>query len=367
MKILLIQLTGRGGIQLYTACLANALVKTEDVYVLIGDNLIKKNYYNDNVKLIPIQSPISYYKMILLSLNPLTYYRIIKIINNLNPDIIHVTYEFLWDSIALQFLKKYPIIFTDHDPNQHVGTKAIVRLYIGISNKLIKNISNKIIVHGNILKKNLIEKGISESKIQVIHLGDFSFYNKWQDSSLIETKSILFFGMIRDYKGLEYLIQAEPIITSSVPDTKIIIAGSGDFKKYDNLIINRKSFEIINRYIADEEVANLFQKCSVVVLPYIEASQSGVISIAYAFKKPVVTTNVGSIPEIVDDGITGFIVQPKDTLALSNAIIKLLQDEKLRKTLGENAYKKATIELSWNNICKKIIALYKDIIHNADS
>jgi glycosyltransferase involved in cell wall biosynthesis len=128
------------------------------------------------------------------------------------------------------------------------------------------------------------------------------------------------------------------------------------------MMINRDNFIVHNYRIPYKEGAELFQRCSVVVLPYIDASQSGVIPTAYGFKKPVVVTNVGSIPEIVDDGVTGFIVPPKNPEALAEAIIKLLKDEKSRKQMGENAYKKLKTDLSWDNIVEKTIEVYKKAI-----
>jgi glycosyltransferase involved in cell wall biosynthesis len=95
-----------------------------------------------------------------------------------------------------------------------------------------------------------------------------------------------------------------------------------------------------------------------VVLPYIDASQSGIIPLAYSFKKPVVVTDVGSIPESVDDGVTGFIVPPKDPAALAEAILKLLEDEKLRRTMGENGYRKLKSELSIDIAAKEILKVY---------
>jgi glycosyltransferase involved in cell wall biosynthesis len=145
-----------------------------------------------------------------------------------------------------------------------------------------------------------------------------------------------------------------------VPNAKVIIAGAGeDFKKYERMMINRNNFIVHNYRIPYKEGAELFQRCSVVALPYIDASQSGVIPTAYGFKKPVVVTDVGAIPEIVDNGITGFIVPPKNPEALAEAIIKLLKDEKLRIGMGENAYKKLKTDLSWDNIAEKTIEVYK--------
>jgi alpha-maltose-1-phosphate synthase len=365
MRILFIQLSGRGGTQLYTAQLANAIsknIKDSEVYVLLGNHLFEKGLYDEKVKLVISDSPISYYKMLLSSLNPFTYIKLIKEIKNIDPDVIHITYEFLWDSLALQFLKKYPVIVTLHDPSIQPGTKLIVKLYLGTSRLLMKKRYNKAIVHGVALKNVLMTKGFRENDVKIIPHGEYSYYKKWQKGGIEETRSILFFGLIREYKGLEYLIKAEPVIRQSIPDVKIIIAGEGDFDKYRPLIADQGSFEIINKFIPDEEVAGLFQRSCVVVLPYIAASQTGVIPIAYAFKKPVVATNVGSIPEIVDDGITGFLVPPRDHVMLADRIIKIIKDDNLRKTMGDNGYNKTKKELSWSDISLKTYGLYSETI-----
>jgi glycosyltransferase involved in cell wall biosynthesis len=110
-------------------------------------------------------------------------------------------------------------------------------------------------------------------------------------------------------------------------------------------------------------VTKLFQEASLVVLPYIDGSQSGVIPMAYAFSKPVVTTNVGSLPENVDDGITGYIVPPRDSQKLAEAIIDLLINSEKRKKMGMNAFKKTQEELAWKNIATKTLEIYKKALN----
>ena len=162
------------------------------------------------------------------------------------------------------------------------------------------------------------------------------------------------------------MIKAEPLIVKQISNAKIVIAGAGEeFEKYEEMMVNRDNFLVHNYRIPYKEGAELLQRCSLVVLPYIEASQSGVIPTAYGFKKPVVVTDVGSIPEIVDDGVTGFIVLPRNSEALADAIVKLLKDEKLRRQMGENAYKKLKTDLSWNDIAEKTIEVYKKAIEDA--
>ena len=124
-------------------------------------------------------------------------------------------------------------------------------------------------------------------------------------------------------------------------------------------MVNKERFIVYNEYIPDGSVAELFQRASIVVLPYTDGSQSGVIPQAYAFKKPVIITNVGSLPENVEDGVTGYIVPPKNSKQLSARIIELLTNAAKRKQMGENAYRKTKNELAWKSIAPKTVAVYK--------
>jgi starch synthase len=99
-----------------------------------------------------------------------------------------------------------------------------------------------------------------------------------------------------------------------------------------------------------------------VVCPYTEASQSGVVPIAYAFKKPVIVTRVGCLPDYVEDGGTGLIVDPGDSRPLAFAIIKLLGDPGLRKQMGEKGWRKMVAELSWEQIAQTTVKTYHEAI-----
>jgi glycosyltransferase involved in cell wall biosynthesis len=181
-----------------------------------------------------------------------------------------------------------------------------------------------------------------------------------------DSNTVMFFGRILEYKGLEYLIKAEPLITRAVPGAKIVIAGAGDdMDRYRAMMANKEKFVVYNHHIPYGEGAMLFQQCSVVALPYVEASQSGVVSTAYGFRKAVVVTDVGSIPEIVDDGVTGFIVPPRDHVALAEAIIRLLKDPAQAKRMGENGCRKLYTDMSWDNVVKATMVVYNRAIDRA--
>ncbi|TFH43031.1 MAG: glycosyltransferase family 1 protein, partial [ANME-2 cluster archaeon] len=306
-------------------------------------------------------------------MNLFILFDIIRKIRQFNPDIIHVQNGDLLSFLILLFLKKCSLITTIHDVCIHPGNESLMNRFIRFWS--IKY-SKKIFVHGKKLKEKIIrEYNLPEDKVHSIPIGEHNVapFNEYLKDNVKEEKYILFFGWIGIHKGLEFLIKAEPLISNEIPNVRIVIAGKlGNgkfdkeyFRKCQNLINNKQNFEIYLQYISWEFGAELFQKSSLVVLPYIETSQSGVIPTAYGFRKPVVVTDVGAMSEIVDDGITGFIVPPRNPEALADAIVKLLKDEKSRKRMGENAYKKLKTDLSWNNIAEKTIEVYNETIEDA--
>lgn len=348
---------GIGGMTQYASQLGNALSKKNcEVFVVFPENTNTMHFGTEiNILNIPLIKRF-------ISINSFRFDKLILQVLKSKPDVIHITVEHPWlIPFLFVFKTKYPLITTIHDVNVHTGDWRPF-LWV-LSLRMLKKYSDKLIVHGNLLKQQLISSdGVSEDKIVVMPHGAYSFFLELNKNNIKEENAILFFGRIVDYKGIEYLIKAEPLITKQFPDVRIIIAGKGDFSKYEKLIMYKEKFEIINEFIPDKKVAELFQRAKIVVFPYVEASQSGVIPIGYAFKKPVVVTNVGSIPEIVDDGVTGFIVPPKDSDALANAILRLLRNDELRKQMGENGYRKMKEELSWEKIAEKTIEVYKEAI-----
>lgn len=348
----------------YAIQLANALSKKEMVMLILPNKVLrnKLDTIDENVKLHLLKYPKHIYYPTILS----TIFEIIKQIKTFNPDVIHFQVSVSVLCVVFPFIKRYPLVGTFHDVKLHLGENRL-------SNRILYNRGRKymdqIIVHGEKLKEQMIkEYNLPNQSVHAIPIGEHEVapFKKYEREDIKEDGNlILFFGRIWKYKGLEYLIKAETMITKEVPDAKIIIAGTGEnFKKYENLMMDRDNFIVHNYRIPYKEGAELFQRCSIVVLPYIDASQSGVISTAYGFKKAVVVTNVGAIPEIVDDGVTGFIVPPRNPEALADAIVKLLKDEKLRKQMGENAYKKLKTDLSWDNIAEKTIEVYKEAIRD---
>jgi len=289
-------------------------------------------------------------------------YKILQHIRAFNPDVVHFQHRHLWFNLALPLLKRYPLVLTIHDPGQHVGDREMQKTPQMIASWGYRR-ADQVIVHGEQLKQAVVEKlripGEIVHVIPHIALGDDTAQSHVQEDGHL----ILFFGRIWEYKGLEYLLRAEPLITSQVPDARIVIAGQGeDFARYRRMIVHPERFILYNEYISHDKRAELFRRASIVVLPYIEASQSGVIPIAYTFAKPVVATAVGSLPEMVEDGHTGYLVPPHDERALADAIVRLLRDKELRQRLGANGKRKVATECSPDAVARKTLAVYRRAI-----
>lgn len=277
-------------------------------------------------------------------------------IGDVRPQVVHQLAWNPWLNLALPAFPDVPLVATIHDARRHPGDRPIPL------HSWQWRWADRVIVHAEAIKRQMIEQHrVAADKIDVIPHGLFSIYRTWSQAEVVEQNhTVLFFGRIRAYKGLQYLIEAEPLITAQVPEARIVIAGEGDpFETYERMMVNAEHFAVYNYRIPDDMVTRLFQEASVVALPYTEASQSGVLAIAYALGKPVVSTRVGGIPEVVEHGKTGFLVPPGDPERLAEAIVTLLKDSALRKEMGRQAREKAETELSWQAIARKTLQVYE--------
>lgn len=177
-------------------------------------------------------------------------------------------------------------------------------------------------------------------------------------------KVLLFFGFVREYKGLRHLIKAMPDVIAQIKDIKLLIVGDFDQDKdsYLDLIkmCNLQSYvEIADGYIPDREVEKYFAACDLVVLPYESATQSGIVQIAYGFGKPVIVTDVGGLPDVVSDGKTGYVVEAGRPDRLAEAVIKFYAQGK-EADLRENIRKEAS-RFSWDKMAEAVEELSDEL------
>jgi glycosyltransferase involved in cell wall biosynthesis len=285
--------------------------------------------------------------------------RLVRAISAVQPDVVH--YQSggdPWIPLALPWLRRFPFVATIHDAGRHVGDGPAS---LQVTNLIVTWLAHQIIVHGQ-QQANLLIHNFhpAPAKLNVVPMGALGLLSKPQTPLPSDSRLVLFFGRLRAYKGLEVLLKAAPLIAKCVPNVRFVIAGSGECPAVLQAAADHPAwFEVHNRFIPVDEVPQFFQRAALVVQPYVEASQSGVLPLAYQFARPVVATRVGSIPEALDDGRTGYLVAPDDAPALAQAIVRLLQDADLRERMGQAGALKLAQDLSWDAIARKTLAVYE--------
>lgn len=251
------------------------------------------------------------------------------------PDVVHFTGPHVWNPALLYRLRQAGIktIHTIHDLDPHSGTGYGRLLYIW--NNSILHWADHILVHGHIYRERLAQQGLSDGRIgytPLLHL----FLSYEAETALRHTRPnvtlepfALFFARIEAYKGIDTLFEAMRQLSGHTP-IRAIVAGRGDLQQAapDNV-------EVRNWLMGDAEAIDLFRRCSLVVLPYRDATQSAVIAAAYFFGKPVIVTRTGALPEYVRDGITGWIIEPGDVTALAGCLAAAINNPARLQQMGQ--------------------------------
>ncbi|HET6319316.1 MAG TPA: glycosyltransferase family 4 protein, partial [Chloroflexota bacterium] len=176
-------------------------------------------------------------------------------------------------------------------------------------------------------------------------------------------RCVLFFGRVSAYKGLDVLYSALPSIAEQVPGLRVVVAGSpgpGFIPPPKPTLPEGGSLETYFERIDAPTLRRLFLQASIVVLPYVEASQSGVVQTAFAFHTPVVASAVGGLPEDVDDNVTGLLVPPRDPPALAHAISRLLLNRQLHERMVDRI--RDQVRNAWPSAAEQVAEQYRCLL-----
>ncbi|TWU34940.1 glycosyltransferase family 4 protein [Novipirellula artificiosorum] len=348
------------GFEEYSAYHVNALCQEHECLVVIpGDE--------DGATRCPIDPSIDLYAFSKPRLREpfkqwLCARRILKRVHDFHPDVVHFQGGHMWFNFALNSLRRYPLVLTIHDPRHHAGDRNSRKTPQWLMDYGFRK-ADHVIVHGEALAVEVNEIfALERERIHVVPMiarGEETVGNEVEEDQNL----ILFFGRIWDYKGLDQLIAAQPLINDVVPDARIMIAGQGeDFGRYRALMQDSSKFIVHNEWVSDELRAQFFQRSAIVALPYNEATQSGVVPVAYNYGKPVVATRVGALPECIDDGVTGLLIPPRDPQAIADAVIDLLKNPERRRQMGRAGKAKLDRECSPSVVAQRTADAYRSAI-----
>jgi glycosyltransferase involved in cell wall biosynthesis len=304
---------------------------------------------------------------VLDSINPVSYYRTAKEIIKFNPDVVLISYWMPFFAPAfgkvtgLLRKKGIKVIAVLHNVIAHekrFGDKALTKYFFQKCDGFV--LLNKA------SEKDLISL-VPDAKYIIHPHPLYDHYGTKPDAAdarkklniPANKKVILFFGFIRDYKGLDILIDA----MKSLDDTfHLLIAGEvyGDFKKYEEQIKQlgiEKKISLHVKYIPETDIPMYFSASDVCVLPYRTATQSGIIGMAYHFELPVIVTNTGGLAEMVEENRTGLIINTATPVELNHSIKKYFSNN-LKEQFIPNIleYKK---EHSWKKLSEELISFFE--------
>lgn len=264
-------------------------------------------------------------------------FKIHKLVEKINPDVVLVDSHMLTYAVT-SFLYRKKTVLLVHDPFLHSGEKFFIdnifrRLYFSL-------IKTKILLNKNQKAEFIKYFKQDESHVFTSFLSIYNYLTYFSKKSEKNSASfnVLFFGRISPYKGLKYLFDAfsEILQLKEFNNITLTVAGSGNFDFDIKPYTAFPQIKIINEFVQPDLLAELVQNSSVVICPYTDATQSGVVMSAYAFKKPVIATRVGGLPEMVDDGSTGLLIAPKDSRAIKEAVLKLYYHPEILQKMEEN-------------------------------
>jgi glycosyltransferase involved in cell wall biosynthesis len=240
---------------------------------------------------------------------------------------------------------------TVHDPVPHPGESAPSRPK-RIMWRALRSHASLVFVHSEALREELAATGDVNAPIAVVQHGAGDAVS----APLPTRESLLFFGRMSRYKGLDVLLDAMALVWEERPEVTLTVAGEGEIEPHEALADPRVSVRA--EHVPEGDLPTLFAAATCVVLPYRQASQSGVGSLARQHGRAVIATAVGGLPELVG-GEWGRIVPPEDPRALADAILEVLGTPGLAEEMGRQAAVGLAAEIGWRAVAERTLDAYR--------
>jgi glycosyltransferase involved in cell wall biosynthesis len=279
--------------------------------------------------------------------------RMRRALHRFDPEVVHLQESVGNDPRLLLagVVGRRRLALTIHDPSPHPGDR--VPRQDAFLNSALVRAAGLVFVHGEALKEQLVERLHPRAPVVVVPHGVAAA----AVSPVPADPSLLFFGRISYYKGIDVLLDAMAAVWKGVPAARLTIAGEGDLEPHPALDDSRVTLR--RGHIPDADVPGLIEASRCVVLPYREASQSGVGSLVKPYGRPLVVTAVGGLPELVADG-SGLTAPSQDPAALAAALVEVLTDAPLAARLGAAGAATAGAGASWDSVARLTLDAYRE-------
>ena len=280
------------------------------------------------------------------------------------------------------------VVFTAQDPDQDAinspggrdqkrsGGLRLRRLSLG----RIYSVVDHVVALSECGRRDLLESfGVPARKVSAIPHGNCESYIENGGPGAAHAKAqlgipvgnpvVLFFGSIKPTKGVDHLLRAFRRVHEACPSSLLLVAGEPRRGVDGGSLVDLARCQGLDGavrlhlgYVANDRVPLYFSAADVVALPYTNVYQSGVVQMAYAFRRPVVASRVGGLAEVVEDGRTGLLVPPGDEDALAEALVTLLSSAEARRRMGECGHRLAAKKYSWGAIAERMATVYESVV-----
>ena len=352
----------RGGISQFNASMLNELGKKHDVRAFNFKRQYpgllfpgKTQYVTPDDEAVPVESV-----SLLDTANPFTYGKTARAIREWKPDLLIMKYWMSWFAPSLGYVARHagckvlPVLDNVIPHEQRFFDKPLTKYFLGGCDGFVTMSDS---VTNDLLKMKPEAKYILLPHPLYSHFGKKLPREEAEELLGLEKgkKNILFFGLIRSYKGLDILLEA---FRSLPEEYQLIVAGEpyGSFEKYQSIIDSlpgKDRIKVIPDYIKDSEVKKFFSAADVTVLPYRSATQSGISSISYHFEVPMIVTDVGGLKSTIGDRGTGLVAPEADPSAIREEIIRFFSEEGIRERCVASIRSEKE-RLSWERFCSEM-------------
>jgi len=363
------------GISYYTTRLANAISDHCEVSAVLFRNMLPKRLFPGWKRVGSQISTLSYDKRVAVNevldwYNPISWVKASKELNSCDV----VIFEWWTSSVAHMYVALNLLL--GNGPKKIIEYHEIIdpleqmvfplKIYARNVGKWIRNRADGYVVHSEADRELIAEYyNIDKSKIKVIHHGLYDHYPIFEsgkakaEMGIRENEFIvLFFGLLRPYKGVFLLIDAFESLPEQIRNNcRLFIVGESweDKKSLQKASLSSyaERITVIDRYVSDDEIPKFFSAADVLVLPYTRASQSGVAHIGIAYGMPIIASDVGGLSESLGTYDGTLFIPPNDSAALIKAITEVFSEKRKDFTIPK--------ELSWEHISTEWMHLFQNL------
>ena len=359
IKIALIEPSGRGGIHHYSLGLAQSLFQQGHSVTMFTARDAEHQPRNCAFEIVRLFDRLR-----------TPAWQVLRALRRFDPDVLHLqsaTHPGLHVAFgtAARVMTGKPLVVTAHN----AVPKGARRHGVWAAGALYR-LADHVVVHGRMVAEELRHRlGVTGSKISVIPHGESGHLVQGVVRAIApdDRPTLLIYGFLHPLKGLEVMLDAMPAAIAQVPDLRLVIAGKPEMDvaplrlQADRLGI-AEAVEWHLGYQSDEETRERFESAQVVVLPYTQASMSGVLFLAGAYERPVVATRIGDLSDVVVHGSNGLLVPPGNPAALAQAVVDVAGDLSRARIMGRVHSRRCRSEFGWSAIAKRTTQMYNTLL-----